>query len=141
MNVDDHQAPADATLDQALQYVRVWSTVLKAGVEESDAMKEIAGRLGLERARQIAHRALDRHMDAGAEPVGEAAAEAPTAFRAAFQTPHEQHRDRNGQPFTLVRKIEEPDATHDAEVLPMYVVRFDDGVEIEAWPDEVEAEK
>jgi hypothetical protein len=38
----------------------------------------------------------------------------------------------------VVRQITEPDATHDAEVLPMYVIRFEDGVEIEAFPDEVE---
>lgn len=54
-----------------------------------------------------------------------------------FHTPYEQYADREGQEFELVRTITEPDATHDAEVLPMYVIRFSDGVEIEAWPEEV----
>ncbi len=60
--------------------------------------------------------------------------------RPAFDSPYEQHRDRIGQPFTLVRTIDEPDETHDREVLPMYLIRFADGVEIEAWPEEVDAD-
>ena len=58
-------------------------------------------------------------------------------FRTHFTTPFEQHQDRVGEPFTHVRTIDTPDATHDAEVLPMHVIRFEDGVEIEAWPEEV----
>ncbi len=54
-----------------------------------------------------------------------------------FTTLYEQHKGRIGQAFTIVRTITEPDETHDAEVLPMYVIRFSDGVEIEAWPEEV----
>lgn len=54
-----------------------------------------------------------------------------------FDSPYEQYRDRNGQVFVLVREITEPDASHDAEVLPVYVIRFPDGVEIEAWPEEI----
>lgn len=54
-----------------------------------------------------------------------------------FNTPYEQYADRQGQEFELVRAITEPDASHDAEVLPMYVIRFADGEEIEAWPEEV----
>jgi hypothetical protein len=54
-----------------------------------------------------------------------------------FTTPYEQYASRNGQGFEFVRTISEPDSTHDAEVLPMYVIRFADGVEIEAWPEEV----
>jgi hypothetical protein len=44
---------------------------------------------------------------------------------------------RNGQTVTIVRTISEPDATHDAEVLPMHVVRFPDGATAEVWPDEL----
>lgn len=64
---------------------------------------------------------------------------AGAAMRSTFTTPYGQHKDREGQPFELVRVIDAPDATHDAEVLPMYVVRFADGLEVEAWPEEVEA--
>jgi hypothetical protein len=54
-----------------------------------------------------------------------------------FQTPYDQHADRNGQSYTFVRSITEPDESHDTEVLPMHVIRFADGTEIEAWPEEV----
>ena len=58
-------------------------------------------------------------------------------MRQTFQSSYEQYTERNGQRFTLVRVIEKADAKHDQEVLPMYVIRFEDGVEIEAWPEEV----
>ena len=54
-----------------------------------------------------------------------------------FRTDFDQYRDRDGERFTFVRVVDTPDEHHDAEVLPMYVIRFDDGVEIEAWPEEV----
>lgn len=58
-------------------------------------------------------------------------------FRTHFASPYEQHRDRVGQRFSPVRVIDAPDASHDSEALPMYVIRFEDGTEIEAWPEEV----
>ena len=54
-----------------------------------------------------------------------------------FQSPYGQYQDRNGQAFEIVRKISEEDGEHDAEVLPMFVIRFPDGIEIEAWPEEI----
>lgn len=55
-----------------------------------------------------------------------------------FRTPYEQHADRDGTEAAIVREITEPDDEHDAEVLPMYVVRFtSDGAVIEAWPEEI----
>lgn len=60
-------------------------------------------------------------------------------FRTHFASPYDQYRDRVGQAFTHVRTIDQPDATHDEEVLPMHVIRFEDGTEIEAWPEEVVA--
>jgi hypothetical protein len=33
--------------------------------------------------------------------------------------------------------IDKPDKDHDEEVLPMYLIRFEDGQEIEAWPEEI----
>lgn len=58
-------------------------------------------------------------------------------YRKTFTTPYEQHRDREGQTFEVLRTISKPDADHDAEVLPMYEIRFPDGTRIEAWPEEV----
>jgi hypothetical protein len=56
---------------------------------------------------------------------------------AIFESPYDQYETRNGQHFEIVREISEADELHDAEVLPMYVIRFDDGCEIEAWPEEI----
>lgn len=60
-------------------------------------------------------------------------------LRKAFRARYNQHADRDGQPFTVLRRIAEPDAEHDQEVLPMYVIRFADGYETDAWPEEVES--
>lgn len=54
-----------------------------------------------------------------------------------FQSPYEQYAERNGQAFEIIQEINIPDHDHDGEVLPMYVVRFPDGEEIEAWPEEL----
>lgn len=59
-------------------------------------------------------------------------------FRKTFTTPYSQYVDRDGQPFEVVRTITEPEPGFDAESLPMHVIRFEDGTEIEAWPEEVE---
>ena len=59
-----------------------------------------------------------------------------------FQSPYESCgitemcSDFNGKPFAIVREITEADATHDQEVLPMYVISIN-GKEIEAWPEEI----
>lgn len=44
------------------------------------------------------------------------------------------------QPFTVVRVIDAPDETHDAESIPMFVIRCN-GNEFEAWPEEVLADE
>lgn len=67
-----------------------------------------------------------------------------TKFRKTFTTPFEQYRDRVGQSFVVLRKITKRTATaddcreYDMEVLPMYKIRFPDGHETSAWPEEVE---
>jgi hypothetical protein len=58
-------------------------------------------------------------------------------LRERFTTPFAQHANRNGQPFVVLRVISTPDATHDAEVLPQYRIRFPDNTEIDAWPEEI----
>lgn len=66
-----------------------------------------------------------------------AAARAPAPLRAFFLTPYDQYADRHGQEMTLTRAITAPDDSHDIEVLPMFEARFDDGLEIEVWPEEI----
>lgn len=47
------------------------------------------------------------------------------------------HPERNGQTCAIVRTITRADATHDQEVLPMHVIRFTDGFQMEAFAEEV----
>ena len=54
-----------------------------------------------------------------------------------FNSPYDQYRHRNGHIFEIVREITKPDKEHDAEVLPMFLIRFEDGLQIEAWPEEI----
>ena len=61
-------------------------------------------------------------------------------LRETFQSPYQQYADRIGQKFSLVRTITEQDENHDQEVLPIHVIEFDDGIQIEAWPEEIEAD-
>ena len=58
-------------------------------------------------------------------------------FKSTFESPYDQYKHRNGHEFTVLRKIDKPDDTHDEEVLPMYEIQFKDGEIIEAWPEEV----
>lgn len=63
----------------------------------------------------------------------------PIGERFTFDTPFDQYAARRGQMAVVVAHYTEDDADHDiSEVGPMYRVQFDDGAEIEAWPEEVE---
>lgn len=55
-----------------------------------------------------------------------------------FAARFDQHADRNGQTFTLIGTVD-PGAYDKAECGEMFVVRFADGVEIHAWPEEVQS--
>lgn len=54
-----------------------------------------------------------------------------------LKTSDSELKIRNGQTLEIIRKIEEPDKTHDLEVLPMTVVKFKDGYQTELWDDEI----
>ena len=55
-----------------------------------------------------------------------------------FAARFDQHADRNGQTFTLIGTLDSG-AYDKAECGEMFVVRFADGVEIHAWPEEVQS--
>lgn len=57
--------------------------------------------------------------------------------RPAFKAWYDQYRERDGEPFTILSIIDEPDEDHDEEVLPMVWIQFEDEEIIEAWPEEV----
>jgi hypothetical protein len=50
------------------------------------------------------------------------------------------YRERSGEPVTVVREVdtEVDPAAEEEDVAPLYVVRFEDGVETEAFADELE---
>jgi hypothetical protein len=54
----------------------------------------------------------------------------PVGSQFVFHGPYDQFADRKGQTATVVAHI-----TEDG---PMYTIRFGDGFETEAWPEEVE---
>lgn len=55
-----------------------------------------------------------------------------------FAAKYDQHAERNGQTFTVLGAVDPK--TYDADDCgPMYSIRFADGAEIEAWPEEVES--
>jgi hypothetical protein len=69
----------------------------------------------------------------------------PVGERVVFMSPYQYGPDTapdltkiNGSMVTITGHIEHADEDHDEEVLPMYRVTFDSGLEIEAWPEEVE---
>lgn len=61
--------------------------------------------------------------------------------RTVFRTPYEQYSAHDGKACEVIRVISEPDDQHDAECLPMFGIRFDDGTEIEAWPEEINGDE
>ena len=71
------------------------------------------------------------------EQIADKHAGLPAHPQAFFMTPYDQYADREGQRVSIIEAITKADATHDAEVLPMFKVRFLDGVEIETWPEEI----
>lgn len=60
---------------------------------------------------------------------------AEEGFLETFVSPYEQYKDRIGQHFEVLRPISVED--NDLECLPRWVIRFKDGAEIEAWPEEI----
>jgi hypothetical protein len=55
-------------------------------------------------------------------------------FRETFITPFEQDSHRIGHNFTVVREL--TDDERNPDVGTMYRIRFEDGGEIDAWPEE-----
>lgn len=55
-----------------------------------------------------------------------------------FAAKFDQHAERNGQQFTVLGAVN-PSTFDEAECGEMFVIRFADGVQIEAWPEEVES--
>ena len=62
----------------------------------------------------------------------------PPRMRDTFLAHYDQYRERDGQAFAFVRRVSwRTDAGYDREVGTLYAIRFSDGTEIVAWPEEV----
>lgn len=61
----------------------------------------------------------------------------PAVYRETFATPYDQYSDRRGQPFTVLGYAD-PSTYDKDEVGVQFRIRFEDGVEIVAWPEEVQ---
>lgn len=62
-------------------------------------------------------------------------------YREAFRAMFEQYAERNGQSFVVLGEVSTEEAGKieqvDADSFPMYVIRFPDGHETHAWPEEI----
>ena len=55
-----------------------------------------------------------------------------------FASKYDQHAERDGQAFTVLGVVD-PSTYDAAECGEMFSIRFADGVQIVAWPEEVES--
>jgi hypothetical protein len=55
-----------------------------------------------------------------------------------FWTPYTDYENKIGQGFKIVRRLTEEDA--DLECLPMWKIKFEDGEEIDSYPEEITKE-
>lgn len=58
-----------------------------------------------------------------------------TGFREKFKSPHNCMQKYNGLSFNVVRRYGKEDC--DYEVMPIWLIRLDNGAEIEAFPEEI----
>ncbi|HZK53005.1 MAG TPA: hypothetical protein VFC84_02195 [Desulfosporosinus sp.] len=54
-----------------------------------------------------------------------------------FWTPYTDHRSRIGEAFKVVRRLGDKEDEVDSECLPMWKIRFKDGFEVSAFPEEI----
>lgn len=56
-----------------------------------------------------------------------------------FTSPYEQYAERRGQKAVVIDEVNPYSFDYD-EVGAMYTIRFEDGTEISAWPEEIPPE-
>jgi len=54
-----------------------------------------------------------------------------------FKTSDSRLRHRNGQKIKILKTFSKADKNHDKEVLPMFLIEFEDGFKEEAFKDEL----
>ncbi len=56
-------------------------------------------------------------------------------FTETFHSMYDQYKEYEGKSFKVVKRLNDKDA--DLESLPMWVIRFENGETIAAWPEEI----
>ena len=100
------------------------ATIISNIVAESENKEEMLEQI--EEMKQFLHKQMEKQFGLH---IGD---------RCVFNSPYDQYQARNKQECVITRIIDEDDEEHDiSEVGTMYVVRFNDGEEIEAWNEEI----
>ena len=58
-------------------------------------------------------------------------------FAETFNTPYEECSEYNGQKYEIVRRASYVDGDCDMECLPQWIIKFADGKEINAFPEDI----
>jgi hypothetical protein len=58
-------------------------------------------------------------------------------FTDTFQTPYEECSEYNGQKYEIVRRANYEIGDCDMESLPQWIIKFEDGKEVNAYPEEI----
>lgn len=58
-------------------------------------------------------------------------------FKDTFESPYEDKASYNGQVFTVTGRLLYSEGEADIECLPMWHIKFNDGTEIDAYPEEI----
>ena len=58
-------------------------------------------------------------------------------FAETFNTPYEECSEYNGQKYEIVRRASYVDGDCDMECLPQWIIKFADGKEINAYPEDI----
>ena len=58
-------------------------------------------------------------------------------LKSVYESPFTDYSQYNGKPFRIVRRMSLQEDNVDISVLPKWIIAFDDGVQIEAYPEEI----
>lgn len=58
-------------------------------------------------------------------------------FKDTFNTPYEECSEYNGQKYEIVRRASYVNGDCDMECLPQWIIKFEDGKEVNAYPEEI----
>jgi len=106
--------------------LREWLEGLKA----TDTVSIDEGGIILQQTGNRAH-----YIEVGGDPTeAEFEEDEDRRVRKTFFTPFDQHAERIGYPFIIIGPVSKDKVD---EGIELYVIQFEDGSQIEAWPEEI----